>query len=70
MRYNVSCRLGILLMISYTNLLGGRLVWQIQEGYERDAVKRNFLKFVTQTIKEDLEKNHSKVLKDSCRSKR
>ena len=26
------------------------LVWQIQEGYERDAVQRNFLKFTSQTI--------------------
>ena len=38
------------------------LIWQIQEGYERDAVQRNFLKFVSQTIKRDLEKNHPKVL--------
>ena len=32
------------------------LIWQIQEGYEGDAVQRNFLKFVSQTIKRDLEK--------------
>jgi putative transposase len=38
------------------------LIWQIKEGYERDAVQRNFLKFVSQTIKRDLEKNHPKVL--------
>ncbi len=42
--------------------LPARQVWQIQEGYERDAVQRNFLKFVSQTIKRDLEKNHPKVL--------
>ena len=28
------------------------IIWQIQEGYERDAVQRNFLRFVSQTIKE------------------
>ena len=38
------------------------LIWQIQKGYERDAVQRNFLRFVSQTIKRDLEKNHPKVL--------
>ncbi len=38
------------------------LIWQIQEGYKRDAVQRNFLKFVSQTIERDLEKNHPKVL--------
>ena len=38
------------------------LIWQIQEGYERDAVQRNFLKFVSQTIQRDLQKNHPKVL--------
>ena len=38
------------------------LIWQIQNGYERDAIQRNFLKFVSQTIKRDLEKNHPKVL--------
>lgn len=38
------------------------LIWQIQNGYERDAVQRNFLKFVSQTIQRDLEKNHPKVL--------
>ena len=38
------------------------LIWQIQKGYERDAVQRIFLKFVSQTIKRDLEKNHPKVL--------
>ncbi|MEP6949803.1 MAG: transposase [Ginsengibacter sp.] len=38
------------------------MVWQVQDGYERDAVQRNFLKFVSQTIKRDLIKNHPKVL--------
>ena len=38
------------------------LIWQIQDGHERDAVQRNFLKFISQTIKRDLEKNHPKVL--------
>jgi len=38
------------------------LIWQIQEGYERDAVQRNFLKYVSQTIQRDLQKNHPKVL--------
>jgi len=38
------------------------LIWQIQEGYEREAVQRNFLKFVSQTIQRDLRKNHTKVL--------
>ncbi len=38
------------------------LIWQIQAGYERDAVQRNFLKFVSQTIQRDLKKHHPKVL--------
>jgi REP element-mobilizing transposase RayT len=38
------------------------LIWQIQSGYERDAFQRNFLKFVSQKIKRDLQKNHPKVL--------
>ncbi len=38
------------------------LIWQIQEGYERDAVQRNFLRYVSQTIQRDLQKNHPKVL--------
>jgi REP element-mobilizing transposase RayT len=29
------------------------LIGQIKEGYERDVVQRNFLKFVSQTIKRD-----------------
>jgi len=38
------------------------LIGQIQEGHERDAVQRNFLKYVSQTIQRDLQKNHPKVL--------
>ncbi len=38
------------------------LIWQIQAGDERDAVRRNFLKFVSQTIQRDLKKHHPKVL--------
>ena len=34
------------------------LIWQIKNGYEREAVQRDFLKFVSQTIKRDLQKNH------------
>ena len=39
------------------------IIWKINDGYERDAIQRNFLKFISQTIKKDLEKNHPKVLK-------
>jgi len=42
--------------------LPARQVWQIKDGYERDAIQRNFLKYISQTIKRDLEKNHPKVL--------
>ena len=38
------------------------IIWKIKDGYERDAIQRNFLKFISQTIKRDLEKNHPKVL--------
>ena len=38
------------------------LIWQIQAGHERDAIQRNFLKFVSQTIQCDLKKHHPKVL--------
>jgi REP element-mobilizing transposase RayT len=38
------------------------VIWKINDGYERDAIQRNFLKFISQTIKRDLEKNHPKVL--------
>ncbi len=38
------------------------LIWQIQNGHEREAAQRDFLKFVSQTIIRDLQKNHPKVL--------
>ncbi len=38
------------------------LIWQIQDGYERENVQRDFLKFTSQTIKRDLQKNHPAVL--------
>ncbi len=38
------------------------LIWQIQEGYEKEDVQRDFLKFTSQTIKRDLQKNHKEVL--------
>ncbi|MEO6455325.1 MAG: hypothetical protein ABIN97_14690 [Ginsengibacter sp.] len=38
------------------------LIWQIQNGYERENVQRDFLKFTSQTIKRDLQKNHPAVL--------
>jgi hypothetical protein len=38
--------------------LPARQVWQIQDGYERDAIQINFLKFISQTIKRDLGKKH------------
>ena len=38
------------------------LIWQVQEGYLREAVQRDFLKYISQTIIRDLEKNHPKVL--------
>jgi putative transposase len=38
------------------------LIWQIQNGYERAAVQRNFLKFISQTIKRDLQKKYPQVL--------
>ena len=38
------------------------LIWQIQDGHERENVQRDFLKFTLQTIIRDLKKNHSKVL--------
>ena len=38
------------------------LIWQIQDGHERENVQRDFLKFTSQTIIRDLKKNHSKVL--------
>src|ERR1035437_929288 len=38
------------------------LIWQGQEGDLREAVQRDFLKYISQTIIRDLEKNHPKVL--------
>ncbi|MGI8584490.1 MAG: hypothetical protein ACR2KX_20055 [Chitinophagaceae bacterium] len=38
------------------------LIWQIQEGCERENVQRDFLKFTSQTIIRDLKKNHPTVL--------
>ncbi|MEO6327988.1 MAG: transposase [Ginsengibacter sp.] len=38
------------------------LIWQLQDGHEREDVQRDFLKFTSQTIKRDLQKNHSAVL--------
>ncbi len=40
------------------------LIGQIQEGYERDTGQRNFLKFVSQTIKRDLKKIIQKFWKN------
>ena len=37
-------------------------IWQIQEGFTKEAVQRDFLKFTAQQIKDDLEKNHPKVM--------
>jgi REP element-mobilizing transposase RayT len=37
------------------------LIWQIQNGYEREDVQRIFLKFTSQTIKRNLQKNHPAV---------
>ena len=52
MEINVFC-----LMINHIHI-----ILQIKDGYERDAIQRNFLKYISQTIKRDLEKNHPKVL--------
>lgn len=38
------------------------IIWKINDGFERDAIQRNFLKFVSQTIQRDLSKNHPRVL--------
>ena len=38
------------------------LIWRIRDGYERDAIQRNFLKYISQTIKRDLEEYYPKVL--------
>jgi putative transposase len=38
------------------------LIWQVQENFERENIQRDFLKFTSQTIKKDLNKNHPAVL--------
>lgn len=38
------------------------LIWRIQEGHKKENVQRDFLKFTSQQIKDDLIKNHPKVL--------
>ncbi len=38
------------------------LIWQIQDDYQREDVQRDFLKFTSQTIKRNLQKNHPAVL--------
>jgi len=38
------------------------LIWQVQKGFERENVQRDFLKFTSQTIKRDLKKKHPAVL--------
>ena len=38
------------------------LIWQIQNDQKREAVQRDFLKFVSQTIIRDLRINHPAVL--------
>ena len=38
------------------------LIWQIQKDNEREAVQRDFLKFVSQTIIRDLKISHPAVL--------
>ena len=37
-------------------------IWQIQDGFKREDVQRDFLKYVSQTIIKDLKRNHSEVL--------
>ena len=38
------------------------LIWQIQDGFKREEVQRDFLKYVSQTIIKDLKRNHPDVL--------
>ena len=46
------------------------LVWQIQAGYIRESVQRDFLKFTGQQLKYDLQKNNAGLLQSfSVRSK-
>ena len=39
------------------------LIWQIQGGYKREDVQRDFLKFTAQKIKYDLKENNVELLK-------
>ncbi len=38
------------------------LIWKICDGHKKENVQRDFLKFTGQQIKNDLQKNHLKVL--------
>ena len=38
------------------------LIWEIMQGHDLADVQRDFLKYLSQQIKFDLEKNHPKVL--------
>jgi putative transposase len=38
------------------------LIWQVQAGYKKADVQRDFLKYTAQQIKFDLQKNHPQVL--------
>ncbi len=37
------------------------LIWQMQQGYTKDNVQRDFLKYTSQTIIRDLKLNHGQV---------
>ncbi len=39
------------------------IIWQVLGSIKREDVQRDFLKFTSQNIKFDLEKNHLEVLK-------
>ena len=40
-----------------------RQIWQVQKGFERENVQRDFLKFTSQTIKIDLKKKSSSCIR-------
>jgi REP element-mobilizing transposase RayT len=40
------------------------LIWQVQNGFKRDDVQRDFLKYVSQTIIKDLKINHPNILEE------
>lgn len=40
------------------------LIWQVQNGHDREEVQWDFLKFVSQTIIRDLKLNHPAVLEN------